>query len=227
LVTQPVAEQNNTLTFKIKEVDDEISQTNSLAMYYRNSDTSWTELDLISAVHSKGADLTEYLKRKDNYRAYTAPGDEILLTYRIPPGGVGNASFKAISSGYYLWTAETWCQILDLGPVIAVQPGATVLLEAKINNMSAHELPADAMVHFEVRGPGGYVNTLSVSAGLLAPASPKWHSLNWTVPNDAPAGDYSYSASVYLGNKNITWDVQDIPTVPANASQEKVGYSCQ
>jgi len=234
LVTQPVVERNNTLTFMIKEVDDEISHINSVAMYYRNSGNSWAELDLIYAVHNKAGDVRESLRKRDNNRAYTAPGDEILLTYRVPLGGVENAEFKSISSGYYLWSAETWCQILDLGPAITVQPGVIATLLARINNMSAFELPEDARVYFNIQGPGGYSsnNIFSISVELLAPGNPQWYSINWTVPDDAPAGQYYYSASVYIGKKNITWardaGVQDIPTVSKNKQEgAKAGSSCQ
>jgi glutamine amidotransferase-like uncharacterized protein len=192
LVTQPVVEQNNTLTFKIKEVDNEISYTNSMAMYYRNSGNAWTELELISAVHNKAGDVREALTKRDDNRAYTAPGDEILLTYRVPPGGVEKTEFKSVSSGYYLWSKERWCEVLNLGPAFIVQPGVIATLQARINNMSASELPDDARVYFNIWGPGGYSsnNIFSVTAGSLAPATPKWYSLNWTVPDDAPAGQY-------------------------------------
>lgn len=231
LVTQPVVEQNYILTFKIKELDDEISHINSVAMYYRNGGSDWKELDLISAVHNKTGDVREALKKKDNNRAYTAPGDEILLIYYVPYGGVENTEFKSISSGYYLWSAETWCQVLDLGPALTVQPGDIATLQARINNMSTYELPADARVYFNIQGPGRYssVNIFSVSAGLLAPGNPQWYSLNWTVPDDAPAGEYTYSASVYIGEKNITWTgaVQALPTVSENKQEgAKVGSSC-
>ena len=220
LVTQPVVERNNTLTFKIKEIDDEISHINSVAMYYRNSGNLWTELDLISAVHNKGVDVRRFLRKKDNNRVYMAPGDEILLTYHVPPGGVENTEFKSISSGFYLWSAETWCQVLDLGPALTVQPGVTATLQARINNMSAHYLPADARVYFNIQGPAGYssVNIFSVPAGFLAPGNPQWYSLNWIVPNDAPAGEYTYSASVYIGEENITWDVK-LPIVSDNKNE--------
>jgi hypothetical protein len=71
---------------------------------------------------------------------------------------------------------------------------------------------------------------LSVSAGSLAPGGPKWYSLNWTVPDDAPTGQYHYSVSIYIGEKNITWtrDVVDLPTKAEKVKEEeKVVTSCQ
>lgn len=218
LVTDPVRALNNEiLTFKIKEEDDVMSHINSFSMYYRSGGNDWKELDLISAVHNKAGDVRKEIKKKDNNRAYLAPGDEILLTYRIPDGGVENVEFKSISSGYYLLSAETWCQILDLGPALDVQPGATVTLQARINNMSAYELPAGARIYFNIQGSGYSNNDIvfSLSAESLAPGNPKWYSFHWTVPNDVQAGEYNYSASVYVGGKNITWGVQ-LPTVSEN-----------
>ncbi len=228
LVTQPVVAQYNTLAFEIKEVDDEISYINSVDMYYRNNGNAWTKLDLISAVHNTAGDVSEALKQKDNERVYTVPGDEILLTYYVPSEGIEDAEFKSISSGYYHWSAETWCEVLELGPAFTVHPGDTVTLYAKINNMSAYELPEDARVYFNIQGPGySSVNIFSVSAGGLAPGSPKWYSLNWTVPDDAPAGKYSYSASVYIGETDITFIVHD-KNVSSNDEREvtRVGSSC-
>jgi peptidyl-Lys metalloendopeptidase len=214
VVTQPVVERDNALTFVVKEVDDEESHINSVDMYYRNSDAAWKKLDLLSAIHNRAGDVKKALEMKDEARTITVSGDEILLTYGIPSEGVGKyTEFMSISSGYYLWSAETWVQVLDLGPVLNVKPGDTVALQAKINNMSAYELPADAQVYFDIHGPGGYSieHVLSLSAGFLAPGSPKWHSLDWTVPKNAPAGEYFYSVSIFVGEENITfWDYQDV-----------------
>ena len=228
ILTQTVVAQNNTLTFKIKELDGEISYINSIDMYYRNNGNVWTELDLISAVHNTAGDVREALKDKDDERVYTVPGDEILLTYLAPSGGVEGAEFKSISSGYYLWSAETWCEVLELGPDLNIHPGDTVTFSAKINNMSAYELPEDAVVYFNIHGPElSAANVVSVSSAGLAPGSPKWFFCNWTVPDDFPGGDFPYKASVYIGETDITWKATD----QSNASGDerevtRVGSSC-
>ena len=230
LVTQPVVAQynDNIVTFKIKEVDDEVSYINSVAMYYRNNGNEWTELDLISADHNSAGDVSEALKDKDDERVNTVPGDEILLTYLAPSGGVEGAEFKSISSGYYLWSAETWCEVLELGPDLNIHPGDTVTFSAKINNMSAYELPEDAVVYFNILIPGySGSKVASVSAGRLASGNPEWFSCNWTVPADAPPGKYTYSASVYIGQTDITLKGIDQSNDSGDESEvTSVGSSC-
>jgi hypothetical protein len=210
-VTRPVVPQGDTLTFKIKELDGEISYINSVAMYYKyegDSANAWTELDLLSAIHNAADDVSKALEGKDGQRVNTVPGDEILLTYALPSKGLEGAIFKSVSSGYYLWSNVTYSQVLELGPELGVRPGDTVTLKAKINNMSTDELPEDAVVWFNVKGPDwSGTKVASVSAAGLAPASPQWYSRDWSVPNGLPAGTYSYDASIWIGETNITFGV--------------------
>jgi parallel beta-helix repeat protein len=210
LVTRPVTPQGgDTLPFKIKELDGEISYINNVAMYYKyegDSANAWTELDLGSAIHNTADDVSKALEGKDDQRVNTVPGDEILLTYGLPSRGLEGAIFKSVSSGYYLWSNVTYCQVLELGPELEVQPGDTVTLKARINNMSTYELTENAIVWFSIRGANWPPRKVaSVSATGLAPASPQWYSCEWPVPNDAPAGTYTYDASIWIGSSNITW----------------------
>ena len=210
-VTRPVAAQGNTVRFKVVEVDGEISYTNSVAMYYdykrRGESTGeWTELDLLSAVHNRAGEVGEALREKDDERVSTGPGDEILLTYSLPSRGLEDAEFICVSSGYYLWTDETWCEILDLDAEVKVQPGGTVTLKAKLNNIWTEELPEGAVVWFDVKGPDWTgTKVASVSAAGLAPGSPRWYSCDWSVPGEVPAGTYTCEASVWIGESDITW----------------------
>lgn len=229
-VTQPVTAVNDVLLrFKVKEVEDEESHINSIAMYYKNSGSDWKELELISAVHNKAGDVQEALRKKDNHRVDMVAGDEILLIYRAPSGDVEHAEFKSVSSGYYLFTAQTVCQVLDLGPALSLRPGDIVTLQARINNMSASALPSDARVYFDIHG-NGYSNkgTLSMSVASLPPGSPKWYSLNWTIPDDVPAGGgYTYSAAVYIGTINVTFDDKKYDGSENKKEVAEAGSSCQ
>jgi peptidyl-Lys metalloendopeptidase len=213
LLTQRVMIQDNFLRFAVMELDNETSFINSIDMYYRNEGGTWTKLLLSSAIHRQGYEMSQVLNSKDDSRAYMAPGDWIMLAYGIPPEGVTDKTeYKAISSGYYLWSAETWCQILSIGPRFFAKPGAVVELQAMINNMSTRDLPDDAILYFDIHGVR-YTSRISTFVGSLAPGRPQNYSLYWTVPDDAPSGEYSYSVSIYIGENNITFgDVPDQPT---------------
>jgi len=209
LVTQTVTAQGDTLTFKIKELDDEVSYINSIAMYYKckgDIGNAWKELSLLSAVHNTAGDVSAAIEEKDDERVNTVPGDEILLTYVLPPKGLAGAESKSSSSGYYLWSNVKYCQVLELAPELEVQPGHTVTLKAKINNMHTEAMPEDAVVWFNIHSPDwSETKVASVSAAGLAPGSPQWYSCEWSVPSDAPSGTYTYDASIFIGGTNITW----------------------
>ena len=152
----------------------------------------------------------EPLLEKDDARVTMVLGDEILLKYELPllePG----IEYASLSSGYYLWSHETWCQALMIGREVHVEPGDTVTLRAYINNMSTEALPEDAVVWFALEdGPGTKVG--SVSAAGLAPASPQWYSFDWSVPDEFTAGTYTYQALIFIGDSDITWKPEYYPS---------------
>ena len=227
MVTQPVAVQGDTLTFKIVEIYGEISYINSVEMFYKykgDNGSAWTELEMLSATHNNSGDVSEALNvNNDNDRVNTVYGDEILLTYSVPYGGVENAEFKCISSGYYLFTDDISCEVLEVVPELYINPGDTVTLKAKINNIHASALPADAVVYFNIQGSGySGSKVASVSAEGLVSGSPKWFSCDWTVPVDCPAGSYSYDVSVFIGENDITcYDDTQEDEEPALSSPNK------
>ena len=65
-------------------------------------EVSGSELELLSAVHSNLGDVTESLIENDVSRVEMLPGEEILLTFKQPPGGTA-PQYLFVSSGYYLF----------------------------------------------------------------------------------------------------------------------------
>ena len=228
-IVGPVVPQGETLNFLIKEIDQEESYVNSVAMFYRygwDPSDNWHSLPFLSAVHSRDGNVMEPLLEKDDKRAYMIPGDEITLQYALPPAGLAGIEFSSVASGYYLWSHETWCEVLALGRQLHVEPGNTVTLRAYINNMSTEALPDDAMVRFALEdGPGTEVG--SVSAAGLAPGGSQWYSFEWTVPDNFKAGTYTYKSLIFLGDSNITWKPEYYPPLPNEPSTESAkGATC-
>ena len=228
-IISPVVPQGDTINFLIKEIDQEESYVNSVGMFYRYvwaPSDDWQSLPLLSAVHNRDGNVMESLLEKDDKRVYLIPGDEILVQYAFPPAGLGGIEFSSVASGYYLWSHETWCEVLALGRQLHVTPGDTVTLRAYINNMSTKVLPDDAIVRFALEDdPDTTVG--SVSAAGLAPGDSQWYLLEWTTPEDFTAGAYSYRASIFLGESDITWKPEYYPTLPEKPATENVkGAAC-
>jgi len=104
--------------FLLREVDREESYINSTEMHYRYQRDiygQWLPLPLLSAIHNRTGDVIPALGAKDNLRAFMESGDEIMLRYLAPPYGLEGVEFTAVSSGYYIWTDETWCKVLAKG----------------------------------------------------------------------------------------------------------------
>ena len=222
-IISPVVPQGDTLDFLIKEIDREESYVNSVGMFYRYvwaPSDDWQSLPLLSAVHNRDGNVMESLLEKDDKRVYLIPGDEILVQYAFPPAGLGGIEFSSVASGYYLWSHETWCEVLALGRQLHVTSGDTVTLRAYINNMSTKVLPDDAIVRFALEDdPDTTVG--SVSAAGLAPGDSQWYLLEWTTPEDFTAGAYSYRASIFLGESDITWKPEYYPTFSDESATEK------
>ena len=214
-IITPVMPQGDTLSFLIKEIDKEVSYINSMTMYYRYAwDTSgkWFSLPFLSAAHSRFGNVMEGLLEKDDKRVYMEPNDQILLKYALPPSGMLGAEFASVASGYYLWSHETWCEVLALGRQLYVEPGDTVTLRAYINNMSTKVLPDNTVVSFSLED-GADTPVGTVSAAGLIPGGSQWYSFTWTVPDNFTAGTYTYQASIFKGDSDITWKPEYYPTL--------------
>jgi len=202
----PVVSQDGTLKFLIKEIEKEESYINSVGIFYKYAwavPDYWQPLPLMSAVHNNDGDVVDSLFQQDDKRVNMIPGDEILLEYALPPADLADIEFSFVASGYYLWSHETWCEVLSLGPKLQVKPGEKVNLRAYINNMSTEALPNNAVVSFVLDDLDMKVG--SITASGLAPGSPKWYSLDRTVPTDFTAGTYTYKALISIGESDITW----------------------
>lgn len=208
----PVVQREGVLSFLIKEIDKEISYVNSLNMFYKygwEPEEKWSHLPFLSAVHSRDGNIMEALLGKDDNRVSMIPGDEIQVQFGLPPvEGLAGIQFASVASGYYLWSHETWCEVLALGRELHVEPGDVITVRAYINNMSTKALPDNAVVCFTLQD-GSNIGT--VSAAGLEPGSPRWYSLSGTVPDDFTAGTYTYKASVWIGDSDITWNGIDLP----------------
>ena len=77
--------------------------------------------------------------------------------------------------------------------------------------MSTEALPDNAVVSF-VFEDGLDTKVGSVSAAGLAPGSSQWYSLAWTVPDNFTAGTYTYQASIFIGDADITWKPEYYPS---------------
>ena len=206
MVNFPVVPKGNALSFLIKEVDGEESYINSVDMFYRYvwaPANTWNELTLLSAYGPDGF-VMDALRDKDDLRIHMIPGDEILLTYALPPVGVSAMEFSFAATGYYLWIESTWCEVFALGPQVSTSPGDSVRFSALINNMSTQPLPEDAVIWFTL-GDGLGTKIGSVSAAGLGPGMAQWYSIDWSVPSGVSPGDYTYVASVFIGDSDITW----------------------
>jgi len=209
----PVVPKGDRLSFLIKEIDKEVSYINSVNMFYRydwDPGENWVSLPFLSAVHNRDGNVMEALMEKDDNRVYMMPGDEIAVEYALPIAGLPGIQFAAVASGYYLWSHETWCEVLALGRELRVEPGDTVTLRAYVNNMSTKALPDNAVVSFTLQGG---LNVGTVSAAGLAPGSSQWYSLTRTVPGGFTPGTYTYEASVWVGEADVTWKPEYYPTV--------------
>ena len=222
-IISPVVPQGDAINFLIKEIDQEESYVNSVAMFYKygwDLSDDWQSLPFLSAAHNRNGNVMEPLLEKDDKRVYMIPGDEILVKYALPPSGLDGIEFSSVASGYYLWSHETWCEVLALGRQLHVEPGNTVALRAYINNMSTEALPDDAVVRFAL-GDDPVATIGSVSAACLAPGASQWYSLEWIAPDNFPAGTYTYRASIFLGASDITWKPEYYPTLIDAPSAEK------
>jgi hypothetical protein len=154
--------------------------------------------------------VMEALLEKDDNRVYMIPGDEIAVQYALPITGLPGIQYAAVASGYYLWSHETWCEVLALGRELHVEPGDKVTLRAYINNMSTKALPDNAVVCFTLQDG---LNVGTVSAAGLAPGSSQWYSLTRTVPDYFTPGTYTYEASIWVGEADVTWKPEYYPVV--------------
>jgi len=215
--------------FLLREVDREESYINSTEMHYRYQRDiygQWLPLPLLSAIHNRTGDVIPALGAKDNLRAFMESGDEIMLRYLAPPYGLEGVEFTAVSSGYYIWTDETWCKVLAKGPDVVVEPGAKVTLGALINNMGDEPMSKETMVWFILKDGSG-TKLGPVSAAGLAPGSSQLYLFEWTVPGDVAAGAYSYQVSILQGESDITWNDEYYgkPHIPSDVG-EAAGYAC-
>jgi glutamine amidotransferase-like uncharacterized protein len=210
----PVAPRDGELSFLIKEIDREVSFINSMALFYRyagDPEAIWFPLPMLRAEHSSGGDVMQALIEKDDSRVYMTPGDEISVQWALPiEGDLSGIDIASVASGYYLWSHETWCEVLAIGRAFYAGPGDTVTLSACVNNMSTQTLPDNAVVSFNlVDGFNTPVGT--VSAASLAPGSPHGYYLDWTVPDHAAPGIYRYEVSVWIGDTDVTWKGSALP----------------
>lgn len=208
-----VLPKEDSLDLVIKEVEKEVSYINSVSISYHyrwDSPDSWFPLPFTSVIHNSDGDVLNRLMEKDDMRVFMVPGDEIMIRCPMPLGDLEDMEFSIAGSGYYLWTHETWCEVLALGKQLHVTPGNTVALSARINNMSTLPLSDSAEVWFSIEdGVGTLLGPLS--ADRLIPGEPRWYVLNWSVPEGFPAGIYTYKALVFLGNEDITWNPKHPP----------------
>jgi len=98
-------------------------------------------------------------------------------------------------------------QVLSLWPVNGATSGATVKLWAQVGNISLYALPSNATVWFWVTGPnwGGTHWVGFASTAGLSPGIEKWYFLDWSIPANAPQGDYTYWAQVWTSIDISDW----------------------
>ena len=125
-------------------------------------------------------------------------------------------------------------QVTSLLPVEGAAPGTTVTLSARVKNLHSTSLPSDARVWFWVDdGPNWSANHWvgSASTAALAPGADQWYSFDWTIPSNAPEGDYAYWAQVWMSIPISDWSsaqkfaVSKIPNLVGEWKGQLVGYS--
>jgi len=212
-IVNDLALEEDALAFKVIEVDDETSYINSVEFFYRESlggTGQWAEVELISATLNSYSDVSAMISEKDDDRLEIVPGDEIMLRYQPPVTALSDIQFKCVSSGYYLWSSKTRCQILQLSSPATVSAENDLVLSARLNNMSTETLPDNALARFDIIDQAGEVSTAGyVSVAGLPPGDPRWYSLKVAGPTDTDTETVNYTVSIWVNDTDITFTEQD------------------
>ena len=200
--------KDNQLIFKIVEIDGENSYINSASIEYRTADDSssqWQTLDLVAAISNGTDDVSTIIESQDNQRLHMVPGDDIVLTYTAPTEDISQLEFASLTSGYYLWTDETWCEVVSTVAPVTSADGLTTTLWVQVNNMSTEALADNASIEFVLINSDGTTPTVgTVSAAGLAPGEPTWYSL--TIDSSEIQDDLvTHAANILIGTTDVTF----------------------